>query len=265
MHGRTLELDLADLRAELLPGRGTNGGVSLVVDGVTQSHVNPADPRDLQLEYTRFVAAIADGCREPADPVRVLHLGAGALTIARYLGATRPASAQHVVELHRPLLEFVLDALPLDPELGITFEFDDARAAAQRIARHTGGFDLVIADLFAGSRTPEHLSTAEFFDELGRLLTPGGVLVVNTIATIGLGISREVGATLVDGFDQVVAVASPTVVADAGLGNVVFAASHDELPTRRIRRRIDQTHRRIELLEGPALVDYLGAARVRRD
>src|SRR5690349_2238085 len=119
MHGQALELDSPDLRAELLPGRGTNGGYSLVVDGVTQSHVNADDPRDLQLEYTRLVAAIADGCREPADPVRVLHLGAGALTIARYLGATRPASVHHVVELHRPLLEFVLDTLPLDPAIDV--------------------------------------------------------------------------------------------------------------------------------------------------
>lgn len=265
MDGQTLELRSPDLHAALLPGRGTNGGVSLVVDGVTQSHVNPADPRDLQLEYTRFVAAIVDGCREPAEPIRVLHLGAGALTIARYVGATRPASVQHVVELHRSLLEFVLDALPLDPSIEITFEFDDARAAVERAVRHDQRYDVVIADLFAGSRTPAHLSTAEFFDGLAVLLAPGGVLVVNTIATVGLGISREVGATLVDGFAEVFAIASPTVVADAGLGNVVFAASRDELPRRRIRRRIDQTHRRIELLEGPSLADYLGQAGTLRD
>ncbi|MET4157827.1 fused MFS/spermidine synthase [Agromyces sp. PvR057] len=265
MDAQPLELDSPDVHAELLPGRGTNGGASLVIDGVTQSHVNPADPRDLQLEYTRFVAAIADGCREPAEPVRVLHLGAGALTIARYLGATRPASVHHVVELHRALVEFVLDALPLDPAVEVTFEFDDARAAVGRAVAHGSSFDLVIADLFAGSRTPEHLSTAEFFDDLGRLLAPDGVLVVNTIASAGLGTSREVGATLVDGFDEVLAVASPTVIADAGLGNVVFAASHDDLPRRRIRRRIDQTHRRIELLEGPSLADYLGRARPRHD
>ncbi|ANJ26727.1 spermidine synthase [Agromyces aureus] len=265
MDGEPLVLDSPDLRAELLPGRGTNGGYSLVVDGVTQSHVNPADARDLQLEYTRFVAAIVDGCREHDESLRVLHLGAGALTIARYLGATRPTSAHHVVELHRPLLEFVLDALPLDPAIEVTFEFDDARAAVERAVEHRREFDLVIADLFAGSRTPEHLSTAEFFDDLGRLLAPGGVLVVNTISTVGLGLSREVGATLVDGFDEVAALVSPTVVADAGLGNVVFAASHDELPTRRIRRRIDQTHRRIELLEGASLTAYLREARTLRD
>lgn len=258
-------LDAPDLRAELLPGRGTNGGYSLVVDGVTQSHVNPADPRDLQLEYTRFVAAIADGCREQAEPVRVLHLGAGALTLARYLGATRPASVHHVVELHRALLEFVLDTLPVDPAVSITFEFDDARTAVERAVSHGAEFDLVIADLFSGSRTPEHLSTEEFFDDLGRLLSPDGVLVVNTIATVGLGASREVGATLLETFPEVVALTSPTVVADAGLGNVVYAASHDELPRRRIRRRIDQTHRRIELLEGAPLAAYVGQARTLRD
>ncbi|MGI9824032.1 spermidine synthase [Agromyces sp. Marseille-Q5079] len=262
---RPLELDTGDLHAELLAGRGANGGVSLVVDGVTQSHVNPADATDLQLEYVRCIAAIADGCREPELPVRVLHLGAGALTLARYLGTTRPASVHHVVDLHRELVEFVLDALPLDPSIAVTFEYDDARIAVERAVRHSIEYDLVIADLFSGSRTPEHLSTVGFFETAGALLSSDGVLVVNTIASTGLGTSREAGATLLDVFPEVLALAAPSVFADAGLGNVVFAAARHELPLRRIRRRIDQSQRRIDLVEGAGLRDHLGAADARRD
>ncbi|GAA1832672.1 spermidine synthase [Agromyces salentinus] len=260
-----LTLDLGGLRAELLPARGANGGVSLVVDGITQSHVNPADPTDLQLEYVRCVAAVIDGCLEPASPARVLHLGAGALTLARYVGATRPASVQHVVDLHRELVEFVLDALPLDPALTVTFEYDDARVAVDRSAAHRVEFDLVIVDVFSGSRTPEHLATTEFFDAIASLLGPAGVLVVNTIASSGLGISRTAGATLRDVFADVAALAAPAVFAEAGPGNVVFAASQAELPLRRIRRRIDRTHRRIDLLDGSALTAYLDGAPVSRD
>ena len=260
-----IALDADGLHAELLSGRGANGGVSLVVDGITQSHVNPTDATDLQLEYVRCVAAIADGCHEPDLPVRVLHLGAGALTLARYLGATRPASVHHVVDLHRELVEFVLDALPLDPAIVVTFEYDDARAAVERSARHGVEFDLVIADLFAGSRTPEHLSTVAFFETIATLLPPTGVLVVNTIATTGLGTSRDAGATLLDVFPEVVALAAPAVVADAGLGNVVYAASRTGLPVRRIRRRIDRSGRRIDLLQGATLSTYLGETSARRD
>src|SRR5918993_1018973 len=157
-----LELDGEHVHAKLLPGRGTNGGDSLLVDGTTQSHVNPRDPRDLQLEYTRLVAGIIDGCREAGRALRVLHLGAGALTLARYVAATRPGSVQHVVELHRELLEFVLDVVPLDPEVALTVEFEDARAAVEHAVRTAGGYDLGIVDVFSGDHSPGHLSTLEF-------------------------------------------------------------------------------------------------------
>ncbi|GAA1515544.1 spermidine synthase [Agromyces terreus] len=263
--GRTLTLDAVGLHAELLPGRGANGGVSLVVDGVTQSHVNPADPLDLQLEYVRCVAALADGCLDPAQPVRVLHLGAGALTIARYLGATRRDGVHHVVDLHRELVEFVLDALPLDPSIVATFEYDDARAALARAAQHGIEYDLVIVDLFSGSRTPEHLSTLGFFELTADVLSPGGVMAVNAIAEPGLAAVRATGATLRDVFDEVVALAAPAVLADAGRGNVVFGAAHRPLAQRPIRRRADPAHRRIDVLGGAALSALLDGAAVRRD
>ena len=44
-----LELDGEQVRARLLPERGANGGYSLVIEGTTQSHVNPLDPLDLKL------------------------------------------------------------------------------------------------------------------------------------------------------------------------------------------------------------------------
>jgi len=39
-----LELDGEHVSARLLPERGTHGGYSLVIEGTTQSHVNPDDP-----------------------------------------------------------------------------------------------------------------------------------------------------------------------------------------------------------------------------
>ncbi|MDQ0892649.1 spermidine synthase [Agromyces ramosus] len=260
-----LELDGEHVNARLLPDRGTKGGYTLVVEGTTQSHVNPRDPLDLQLEYTRFVAAIIDGWREAGRPLRVLHLGAGALTIARYVAATRPGSVQHVVELHRELLEFVLDVLPLDPDAELTVEFDDARAAVERSVRTAGGYDLAIVDVFSGSSSPEHLTTLEFFDHLGHLLAPDGLIVVNTIASPGLGRSREVGATLAALRSDVVVVSAPEVVAGKSLGNLVFAAADVPLPTGEFTRRADGGPRRIEILSGAKFLAFVGDAPVRRD
>lgn len=265
MSGARLELDGESVSARLLPGRGANGGYSLVIEGATQSHVNPADPRDLQLEYARLVAALIDGCREPRRPIRVLHLGAGALTIPRYVAATRPGSIQHVVELHHELFDFVLDALPLDDDVELTVEFDDGRAAVERAARVGGGYDVAVVDVFSGSVAPRHLSTVEFFESLRLLLAPSAVLIVNTLASAGLTTSREVSATLESVMPGVVALASATVIAGERGGNVVVAASESPLPVGSLVDRVKADDRPIVLLSGASLTDFIGGAPVRRD
>jgi spermidine synthase len=260
-----LELDGERVHARLLPERGTNGGYSLVIDGTTQSHVNPLDPLDLQLEYARLVASVIDGCHDTGSPVRVLHLGAGGLTIPRYVGATRPGSVQHAVELHRELLDFVLEVIPLDDGVELTVEFDDGRAAVQRAARTAGGYDLAIVDVFSGSISPRHMSTVEFFTELAQLLAPDGIVVVNTLATAGLDMSREVVATLRSLHPEVLALASPAVVAGTSLGNVVIAASARPLAGGRILRLADTGPRPIGLLEGDELTAFVAGASIRHD
>jgi spermidine synthase len=260
-----LELDGEQVRARLLPERGRNGGFSLMIEGTTQSHVNPLDPLDLQLEYARLIAAVIDALRPRGEPIRVLHLGAGALTIPRYVGATRPGSVQHVVELHRELLEFVLATIPLDEGVELTVEYDDGRAAVERAARTAGGYDLAIVDVFSGSVSPRHMSTAEFFFELQQLLSPHGVIAVNTLATAGLRMSREVGATLASLLPEVIALASPAVVAEQSLGNVVFAASASPLDRDQVLRHANAGPRQIELLGGPMLDVFVDGATVRRD
>ena len=260
-----LELDGERVHARLLPERGTHGGFSLVINGTTQSHVNPGDPLDLQLEYTRLITAVIDGCHDAGEPLRVLHLGAGGLTIPRYVGATRPGSVQHVVELHRELLDFVLEVLPLEDEVELTVEFDDGRAAVQRAARTGGGYDVAIVDVFSGSISPRHMSTVEFFTELRDLLAPDGIIVVNTLATAGLEMSREVVATLRTVHPEVLALASPAVVAGSSLGNVVIAAGPIPLPGGRIYAHADAGPRPIDLLEGDELTGFIAGASARHD
>lgn len=260
-----LELDGEHVSARLLPERGANGGFSLVIEGTTQSHVNPQDPLDLQLEYARVIAAVIAGFREPGRPIRALHLGAGALTIPRYVGATRPGSVQHVVELHRELFDFVLGVLPLDDDVELTVEFDDGRVAVERAARTGGGYDVAIVDVFSGAVSPRHMSTAEFFGELDQLLAPDAVVVVNTLATAGLGMSREVIATLAARYAHVLALASPAVVEGTSLGNVVVAASAEPIPGDEILRHADTGPRPIELLRDESLTAFVGDAPVRRD
>lgn len=260
-----LELDGEHVHARLLPGRGTNGGYSLIIDGTTQSHVNPADPLDLQLEYVREIAAVLRAWRPTDEPISVLHLGAGGLTIPRFVAATWPSARQHIVELHRELFEFVLDALPLRDDVELTVEFDDARTAVDRAARQQGGYDVAIVDVFSGSVAPPTVGTVEFFAALRELLAPGALLIVNTLGGGDLELARRMAATLAvaDG-ERAVIVARPVLVGGAP-GNLVLVASDAELPLDAVHEALAQEPRPVEVLTGAELTAFADGAEPRHD
>jgi hypothetical protein len=88
---------------------------------------------------------------------------------------------------------------------------------------------------------------------------------VNTLATAGLGMSREVVATLAARYADVLALASPAVVEGTSLGNVVVAASAEPIPGDEILRHADTGPRPIELLRDESLTAFVGDAPVRHD
>ena len=257
-----LELDGEQVSARLLPERGTNGGYSLVIEGTTQSHVNPLDPLDLQLEYTRLIAAMIDGCRErrrsPADPAPRRRVPSPSRATSRPRVRTRCSTSSSCIASSSSSCSTCCRSTT---DVELTVEFDDGRAAVERAARTAGGYDVAIVDVFSGSVSPRHMSTVEFFTELVQLLAPDGVVVVNTLATSGLGMSREVGATLASILPEVLALASPAVVADSSLGNVVFAASAVPIAGDEFLRHANTGPRPIELLRGASATTRSSTAR----
>ena len=163
-------VDGAHGRAELLRDADRRAAWMLLVDGVPQSHVDLDDPGYLDFEYVRRLGHVIDTAAPAAQPLRVLHLGAGALTLARYVTATRPGSTQLAVEVDAALVDLVRRRLPLR---GVRVRIGDARAVLERL--RAGSFDVVIADVFAGGRTPAHLTSVEFMTAVRRALRPGGV------------------------------------------------------------------------------------------
>ncbi len=69
--------------AELRPDRDRPAAWSLLVDGAPQSLVDLADPTHLGFEYQRRLGHLVDLVAPPGRPLTVLHLGGGALTLAR--------------------------------------------------------------------------------------------------------------------------------------------------------------------------------------
>src|SRR5258707_1379767 len=88
---------------------------TLLADGFPQSHVDLDDPRHLEFEYVRRIGHLLDLAAPDGEPLRVLHLGGGALTLARYVAAARPGSTQLAVESDGALADLVRRGVPLGP------------------------------------------------------------------------------------------------------------------------------------------------------
>src|SRR4051812_40864274 len=107
---------------ELLRDLDRPAGWVLLVDGVEQSYVDVDDPTHLEFEYMQHMALVIDAVRPAPDPVRALHLGGGAMTMPRWVQATRPSSRQVVVESAADVLSAVA---PLGAVAGTTLVAGD--------------------------------------------------------------------------------------------------------------------------------------------
>src|SRR5699024_7434769 len=111
------------------------------------------------------------------QPLRIAHLGGGALTLVRYVQVTRPGSEQVVVEIERELPTLVTTALPL-PE-GTVVEVVSGDAREGLAAREGRRFDAIVLDVFSGEASPAHLATKDFYTEALTHLEADGMLLVN--------------------------------------------------------------------------------------
>jgi len=250
---------------------------TLLIDGILQSEVDLGDPRHLEIEYMRRLGHLADLAAPTAMPLRVLHLGGGALTLARYVAATRPGSRQLAVESNATVAALVSQRLPLTrpgrrrpgqsppgqtgpgrtrPGTGeIAVLVADARAALERLP--DGSFDLLVVDVFAGARTPAHLTSVEFTVAGARVLAPSGIYAVNVGDGPPLAHARGRVAAVRSVFAHVCVLAEPPVLRGRRFGNLVVVASDRELPVSGLIRRIAADPFPARLVAGTALDQWV--------
>lgn len=173
---RRVHLSGAGVEASVEPD-GRDSGWVLRIGGIEQSHVDLADPRRIQHEYLQRIATVLDTLRLAGEPIEVAHLGGGALTLARYVQATRPGSPQLVVEIERELPSLVTGALPLPAGAQVEVVIGDAREALTGMPERL--FDAIVLDVFSGEESPPHLAAADFYREALGHLTAEGLLLVN--------------------------------------------------------------------------------------
>lgn len=215
------------------------------------------DPTDLEYDYTRHIARAMDAAAEPGAPLFTVHLGAGALTLARYVEATRTGSRQLVVEFEPELYAAVIAALPLPPGSDVRVIFGDARAVADaalpdekpspvpsssspalsaaamgataidtdwRDARFT------VVDLWDAAVIRHRVASQEFYRRVAARSAAGAVVAVNLLDGHPFEYSRRQAATLSTVFDHVAVVLDAEPEDEEGpLGNVVIFASDEPL------------------------------------
>ena len=81
----SVTLKLSGHVATIEPDRFTPGSFQLIVDGTPQSHVNMDNPGELFFEYVQRIGHVIDLIGDPGEPITAVHLGAGALTLPRYV------------------------------------------------------------------------------------------------------------------------------------------------------------------------------------
>ncbi len=242
--------------AKLMPDVDRPRAWLLTVDGAPQSYVDLDDPTHLEFEYARRLGHALDTYAN--GPVDVVHLGGGALTLPRYLAATRPGSRQHVIEADRGLLALIGERLPVAGEAGIRTYGSDARTWLESAAGASA--DLIVADVFGGSRVPAHLTTLGYAREAERVLRPDGIYLANLADGAPFDFLRSQLATFRAVFGHLALIAEPGVLRGRRFGNAVLLASHEELDTTDLARRMAADAFPARVVRGEALARFTGAA-----
>ena len=249
--------------ARIVPSEFTSG-FELIVGGTPQSHVDLDDPTHLHFEYVVRMGAVID--QLPPGPLTAVHLGAGAMTLPRYVEATRPGSRQQVIELEAPLAALVREHLPLPRGASIRVRIGDARTGVQKLPPAlAGSCDLVISDVYSGAQTPAHLTSVEFYRELRALLKPAGVLLVNVADGPGLAFARRQAATIAEVLPEIGILADTQVLKGRRFGNLVIAASASPLPTEWLPRLLAAGPHPAKIAQGAEVASFIQGSRIVTD
>jgi len=221
-------------RIALVPDEDGRGGVTVMMAGSPQSHVDLADPGNLGFEYIAHFAAVIDTL--PDGPLTITHIGGAGLTLARYVNAERPGSPQVVLEPNVALTELVRRELPLPRQHRIRVRPVDGLTGISQLADASA--DVVVLDAYANGRVPSELGTVEFLTDVCRVLRPTGTMLLNIGDEPNKAYLRRVYAGLVTVFEQVAIIGTHEVLKGKRFGNTVAVASRTPLDVPALRRQV---------------------------
>jgi hypothetical protein len=257
------------ISGSLVLGPGSNGAVlvpdfayprafTLRVGRTDQSYVDLDDPLRLEFDYVQRLVDVMDSVAEPGQRLRVVHIGGAAMTLPRYVAATRPTSAQIVLEPDIELTAFVRRYLPLPARSGIKVRGTDGQRGIAEL--RDGYADLVIMDAFVGARVPAELTTGGFLADVRRILNDHGVIIINLTDRGPLQYTRRVLAGVRRAFPYLLLCAESSTLKGRRFGNVIIAGGATRLPYAVIADRAGRPPFPYRLLQGARLTQLLADA-----
>jgi spermidine synthase len=159
----------------IISREGKNIGMIFGVNGAlfTESLYNPADPKDLPVNYTRYMTV---ALAYAPKLVSLLEIGLGGGRTASYLHLHAPRVQVTCAELDPEVIAMAKKHFGVVEDATMKIFARDGRVFVRQ-ARDT--YDVIMIDAYRGTFVPFHLLTKEFFTLVKARLAPGGAVVQN--------------------------------------------------------------------------------------
>ena len=239
---------------------GPPGQFVVRIGGREQSYVDLEDPTHLAFDYVRRMGDVIDAAAQPGCPLRVVHVGGAGLTLPRYVAATRPTSAQIVLEPAVGVTERVRAELPLPRRSGIKVRAVDGRAGLP--ALRDDAVDLLVVDAYDNGRVPRDLLTREHLTDVARVLATDGCYLLNLADRAPFALTRAVVAGLREHFGALMVSAEPATLRGRRDGNLLVVAGVVSVPVEALRRRAVTSSSPYRVIDGGLLSDTFGGGGV---
>ena len=245
----------SDGRAEIVPTERRTA-FQLRSDGQLQSYVDLDDPLHLAFTYVRRLGDLLDAYGTPGEPIRVVHVGGAAMSLPRYVAATRPRSPQIVLEPDTAMTEQVRAALPLPPRSGIKVRPHDGRTGLG--AMRPDSADVVLVDAFDRGRVPADLVTQEAFATIRGILAADGLLLFNLVDRAPFAWSRRAVAAAREVFAVTALHVESATLKGRRAGNVLLIAAASRECLEAVHDGLRGKPGDFRVLQGPQVGEFFG-------
>jgi spermidine synthase len=220
-----VEQDSDDLRhLVFLPNHGS------------QTIIDPADPTRPVSTYLQYMFLALPALPQP--PARVLFIGLGGGIMPMILRRYFPEAQVDIVELDPAVVEIAESHFCFRRDGRMAIHIADGRPY---LSRNETRYDIIVLDAYNAEAIPFHLTTREFYETMGRRLTPGGVIVVNSAELA----RKDFNACEI----RTVAAALPHLAVyrnESGTNYVFLAAADNPLDMKEMSRRATDLDARVD-------------------